>query len=66
MEYNHDLSDEISSKELLIKNEDFLFQQNLYLNDAQTIEKKNSIEKETHINKKIEDESFKKHLKKFF
>ena len=45
MECNHDLSDEISSKEVLMENKDFLFHQNLNLNHAQTIEKKNSVEK---------------------
>ena len=64
MECNHDLSDEISSKEVLMENEDFLFQQNL--NDAQTIKNKNSVEKEIHINKIIEDESFEKAFNEIF
>jgi hypothetical protein len=64
MECNPDLNYDISSKEVLIVQDDFLFQQNL--NDAQSGQKKNSEEKDSHINKLIEDETFEKAFNEIF
>ena len=64
MERNPDLSDYIPSKEELMAQDDFLFQQNL--NEAHSMQNKNSEEKESHINKIIEDESFEKAFNEIF
>ena len=64
MECNPDLNYDISSKEVLIVQDDFLFPQNL--NDAQSGQKKNSEEKDSHINKLIEDETFEKAFNEIF
>ena len=64
MECQPDLSEYIPSKEVLMPQDNFLFQRNL--NEAQPMQQKNPVEKESQINKMIEDESFEKVFNEIF
>ena len=63
MECNPNISDEISSKEVITAQDDCLLQN---LNENHSIEEKNEVEKESHINKIIDHDSFEKAFNEIF